>query len=254
MSDYIVGDIHGCFDKLQDVLEKVKFNPEKDVLYSTGDLCDRGTQNLKTLEYLYGLGKSFRSVFGNHDYWLYLYLSEIEENECWLEYNGGENTVEELMLLSCQEKKKYYDWVSNFPYMIRTGNTVICHNFILGRYLEHRIGDINPYLITCGNAYKYGLILSSDYDSLVYSRRIAECVLEREIGEDSLLTDEDFENEFDSECTYVMGHTPTPDGIHRFKNVYMIDTGAFITSELYDAEQDGCLTLMNLDSKEITQA
>lgn len=38
----IVGDIHSNYNKLMDVLSKVHYNPDKDVLYSVGDFCDRG--------------------------------------------------------------------------------------------------------------------------------------------------------------------------------------------------------------------
>ncbi|HMI76994.1 MAG TPA: metallophosphoesterase, partial [Buchnera sp. (in: enterobacteria)] len=36
MSTYFVGDIHGCYDQLKLLLNRVSFNPVKDILWCTG--------------------------------------------------------------------------------------------------------------------------------------------------------------------------------------------------------------------------
>ena len=63
--DFFVGDIHGCYDKLMAALHKVGFDMACDVLYSVGDLVDRGPDSLKCL----GLIERpwFRSIKGNHE-------------------------------------------------------------------------------------------------------------------------------------------------------------------------------------------
>ena len=53
MSTYVVGDIQGCFEPFQHLLAQVRFNPDKDRLWSTGDLVNRGPQNLETLRWFY---------------------------------------------------------------------------------------------------------------------------------------------------------------------------------------------------------
>ena len=47
MSTYVVGDIQGCFEPFQCLLERVKFNPDKDRLWSVGDLINRAPATLK---------------------------------------------------------------------------------------------------------------------------------------------------------------------------------------------------------------
>ncbi|WP_268597725.1 metallophosphoesterase, partial [Escherichia coli] len=42
MSTYLIGDVHGCFDKLKSLLAQVAFDPERDQLWLTGDLVARG--------------------------------------------------------------------------------------------------------------------------------------------------------------------------------------------------------------------
>lgn len=63
--DFIVGDLHGCYDELLNLLSVVSFNVEKDRLISTGDLIDRGPKPVECLELLNQ--KWFYSVKGNHE-------------------------------------------------------------------------------------------------------------------------------------------------------------------------------------------
>lgn len=67
MAIYAVGDIQGCYDPLRRVLDKAGFDPEHDVLWSVGDLVNRGPQSLETLRFLKDLGTRFIGVLGNHD-------------------------------------------------------------------------------------------------------------------------------------------------------------------------------------------
>jgi len=67
MAVYAIGDIQGCFKPLRQLLEQVRFNPEKDVLWCVGDLVNRGPDSLKVLRYLRSLGDACICVLGNHD-------------------------------------------------------------------------------------------------------------------------------------------------------------------------------------------
>ena len=67
MSTYVVGDIQGCLQPLKCLLKSVEFNPDKDVLWSVGDVVNRGPKCLKTLRYLYKMRDSLVMVLGNHD-------------------------------------------------------------------------------------------------------------------------------------------------------------------------------------------
>lgn len=70
--DLIVGDVHGCFGKLQAALDAVKFDPEAgDRLFSVGDLIDRGPQSEDVLDWL--AKPWFHAVMGNHEQMALLY-------------------------------------------------------------------------------------------------------------------------------------------------------------------------------------
>lgn len=62
---WFCGDIHGCLDLLLGVLKEKGFNFEEDLLICTGDLVDRGTQNLEVIQLL--SEPWFKSVRGNHE-------------------------------------------------------------------------------------------------------------------------------------------------------------------------------------------
>lgn len=67
MSTLLIGDIHGCYNELEALLEKSQFDAQKDTLWITGDLVARGPDSLSVLRLIYSLRNSVRLVLGNHD-------------------------------------------------------------------------------------------------------------------------------------------------------------------------------------------
>ena len=67
MAVYAVGDIQGCADELQLLLDTLEFNPERDKLWLVGDLVNRGPKSLETLRIVKALGNAAICVLGNHD-------------------------------------------------------------------------------------------------------------------------------------------------------------------------------------------
>lgn len=63
--DFAVGDIHGCFTKLAIAMGKVHFDPQKDRLFSVGDLVDRGPESHQVLTWLDQ--PWFYAISGNHE-------------------------------------------------------------------------------------------------------------------------------------------------------------------------------------------
>ena len=60
-----IGDIQGCRDELERLLEVLRFDPATDALEPVGDFVNRGPDSLGTLRLLKSLGAG--GVLGNHD-------------------------------------------------------------------------------------------------------------------------------------------------------------------------------------------
>ncbi len=67
MAKYIIGDIQGCYDELQRLLERINFDPAQDMIWIAGDIINRGPKSLESLRLIKELGESANSVLGNHD-------------------------------------------------------------------------------------------------------------------------------------------------------------------------------------------
>ena len=63
--DFVLGDLHGTTDLLRALMEHVAFDPDKDRLFSVGDLIDRGEDSPGGLTLL--LEPWFHAVIGNHE-------------------------------------------------------------------------------------------------------------------------------------------------------------------------------------------
>lgn len=87
--DFAVGDIHGCFSKLQRALDAAGFDPATDRLFSVGDLVDRGPESADVDAWL--RKPWFHAIRGNHEQMaIDSYRSEAKGNAGALHFaNGG---------------------------------------------------------------------------------------------------------------------------------------------------------------------
>ena len=67
MATYAIGDLQGCYDELQQLLEQIQFDIQQDQLWFVGDIVNRGPQSLECLRFVKSLNASAKIVLGNHD-------------------------------------------------------------------------------------------------------------------------------------------------------------------------------------------
>lgn len=103
MSDYAIGDVQGCFDALQRLLEVIDFNENRDRLWFVGDLVNRGPQSLNVLRFIKNLPLKPRVCLGNHD--LYLLKRIFVKNAA----DEADDTLKEI--LNASDKYELGEWL-----------------------------------------------------------------------------------------------------------------------------------------------
>ena len=84
--DFVVGDIHGMFPALRELLALARLDETCDRLFSVGDLIDRGPRSREALEWL--AKPWFHAVRGNHEQFL-LDSDDPSTRDLWIRHNGG---------------------------------------------------------------------------------------------------------------------------------------------------------------------
>lgn len=67
MANYLIGDVQGCDEALERLLQHIGFSASRDTLYLLGDLVNRGPDSAGVLRRLMALGTSAHGLLGNHD-------------------------------------------------------------------------------------------------------------------------------------------------------------------------------------------
>lgn len=113
----VVGDIHGCYDELLDLLDKVQFSSD-DRLISVGDLITKGPKSREVLERFMS-EKQFSAVIGNHD----LALRRRWNGEKFKLKSSQKPTHKELK----KEKDRFLPYLNELPYTIDLGTHLVVH-------------------------------------------------------------------------------------------------------------------------------
>lgn len=99
---YAISDIHGCFNQLQNLLDKISPTND-DSVYILGDLCDRGPKPADVLTWAINDAPSnFHFLLGNHDDMI-LQTANFDAEHLSLRFsdtwsiNGGYNTTKQIL-------------------------------------------------------------------------------------------------------------------------------------------------------------
>jgi serine/threonine protein phosphatase 1 len=113
----VVGDIHGCYEELLDLMDRV--GPAAgDHVISVGDLVTKGPNNAAVIDF-FRAGKNRSAVIGNHDRVLLEKYSGIDVK---LETHHAQAITE-----FGDRFGEYMEWVAVLPPYIDLGNYVVVH-------------------------------------------------------------------------------------------------------------------------------
>lgn len=76
---YVIGDVHGCFFTLNNLLEKL---PKDAEIIFVGDLCDKGNFSKEVIDLV--IKNGYQCVKGNHEHLMEIYMQDAV-------YEGKEN-------------------------------------------------------------------------------------------------------------------------------------------------------------------
>jgi bis(5'-nucleosyl)-tetraphosphatase (symmetrical) len=130
MSTYAIGDIQGCFEPLLQLLERCSFDPEKDTLWFTGDLVNRGPHSLETLRFVRSLGERAITVLGNHDLHLLCVALGIT-------HSRKGDTLEEV--LRAPDGPDLLEWLRHRPFAHATPHFILVHAGILPQWNRSQV-------------------------------------------------------------------------------------------------------------------
>jgi bis(5'-nucleosyl)-tetraphosphatase (symmetrical) len=125
MATYAIGDVQGCFETLQALLERVDFDPTLDRVVFVGDLINRGPGSEEALRWAIAQGDRVQMVLGNHELHLIArYLgTEPPKRRDTIDGILGADDAEELVA-----------WVRSQPLARRCGDFLVVHAGLLPQW------------------------------------------------------------------------------------------------------------------------
>lgn len=115
----IFGDIHGCHEEWQALIEKIK--PEKkDLLISVGDLICKGPSSRKTLDFAMSL-PNLKCVIGNHELHFLKAWKSGELDDLSKDYQ--KRALDEFGV----ELGRYMKWIETWPFYLDLEECLVVH-------------------------------------------------------------------------------------------------------------------------------
>ena len=120
-----VGDLQGCREELERLLEKLAFDPAADELHPVGDFVNRGPDSAGCLRACMRLGAG--GVLGNHD--VALLRTAIGERRLKEDDTFGD-------VLEAKDKEALLAWVASRPFVRAWKDVVLVHAGVNPRWRD----------------------------------------------------------------------------------------------------------------------
>ena len=227
MRTLVIGDIHGAYAALLEVLERARVTPD-DLLIFLGDYADRGKHTPEVLDELIALQQTHQVIYlrGNHDALCCDFLLGKPMSDLWRS-RGGKATEEAYRDYTKEDKQPHIDFLQSLKnYLLDGQNRLFLHAGFTDR------GGV-----------KYEFFTENFY----WDRTLWELALAT--PEDLPPTDPYYPKRLTLYKEIYIGHTPTlnygtDQPMCRY-HIWNLDTGAGFT---------GRVTLMDIDTKEYWQS
>jgi serine/threonine protein phosphatase 1 len=238
---FLIGDLHGSYLALVQVLERCGFDYENDELITIGDIVDGWQDSFMVVEELLKI-KNRIDIMGNHDNWFRVFIESGIHGVRWGQ--GGLSTAKsyakaagfELMV----ERKVLNDEVG-YLLNLNSGDIPESHKTFFKRQ-HHYYKDEQNNLFIHGGFNRYTKLRETLAYSMMWDRHLWRAAMESASFDRPLSFIEEFNQIF-------IGHTATTawgtDKPMHCDIVWNVDTGA---------GGGGKLTIMNIDTNEYFQS
>jgi serine/threonine protein phosphatase 1 len=227
MKTFVIGDIHGGFKALIQLLRKMDLK-EEDTLIFLGDYVDGWSESAQVIKFLIELSENINCIFikGNHDSWCEEWLETNYINPVWF-LHGGKEAIESYEGFSEEEKQRHLQFFKSLKF--------------------YYIDEKNRLFIHAGYTSQHGVEKEEDYKAFYFDRTLWELALTVERDKKPISDWNATRLKHYSEI--YIGHTPTLNYDSSVPmnaaNVWNVDTGATFY---------GKLSAMNIDTKEVFQS
>jgi len=235
---FIIGDIHGMYDKLIACLQAVNFDYDNDKLIQLGDVVDRGPDSYLVVDELIKI-KNLVSIKGNHDktWW-----DSVINNQPNILFNqGGRETLQ-----------SYIEYcIPTRSFNLEDGTTDFVISDIPQSHIDFFNNQLYYYIDDQNNCFVHGgfnrhvLIEKQSLNNMLWDRDLWQVAM----GWEYVKSKETypFKNKNNFKEIFI-GHTPT---IYFGKSIPF--TAANITDLDTGCGKGGLLTIMNLETREYKQ-
>jgi len=128
MAHYFIGDVQGCYEPLQRLLKKIRFDPADDRLIFCGDLVSRGGYSLEVLRLVHSLRKRVTVTLGNHDF--HLLVEDVRHPD------GATSNREFRKVLQADDRAKLIDWLAGqrLAYRLKSFRLLAMHAGVIPQW------------------------------------------------------------------------------------------------------------------------
>jgi len=120
MATYAIGDIQGCYDPLERLLSHLPYDSQKDALWQTGDLVNRGPKSLDVLRW--AMKNHVTCVLGNH---------ELHLLARYFEVIGGKRGDTLDAILCSDDCDSMMSWLRERPLVVQKDPYLLVHAGLL---------------------------------------------------------------------------------------------------------------------------
>jgi serine/threonine protein phosphatase 1 len=202
----VIGDVHGCFHTLKELVEKIRSNYPGIQIYCVGDLVDRGNFSFETVDFV--IKEGIFTTSGNHDFMFYYFITDPDNEigKSWI-YNGYETT---LASYSDKQDKmvEHLNYIINMPFYFNLNDCFISHAGVSSYFIKDLFSD-----------------------PLNYDDKFDKVIKENIQNEHGIIWNR--EQLLDLGKLQVVGHTRQENVYHiKFNNAAYIDTSVYTGNKL----------------------